>query len=175
MLIFLVGYMACGKSTIGRKLNQRLKYQLYDTDKLIVESEGMSVSELFDLKGEEYFRECERDTLKHLIDSNINAVISTGGGTPIWNNNMQLMNQAGLTIYIARTAENIAKRISPFGREKRPKLRGLNDNELVEVMKSGIAQRDSKYRESKFIIEADCCSDDMILDMIVERVSQSLE
>ncbi len=174
MLIFLVGYMACGKSTIGRKLNQRLNYQLYDTDKLIVDTEGISVSELFNTKGEEYFRSCESNTLKELIINNKDAIISTGGGTPIWGDNMQLMNEAGLTIYIARKAENIAKRISPYGREKRPKLRGLNDEELIQVMKEGIAERDSKYREAKFIIEADRYSDDMILDIIAKRVSQGL-
>lgn len=167
--------MACGKSTIGRKLNQRLKYQLYDTDKMIVAAEGVTISELFDKRGEEYFRQCEHNTIKGLIASEKQAIISTGGGAPIWGDNMQMMNQAGLTIYLSRTAENIAKRISQFGREKRPKLRGLSDEELIKVMKAGIEERDSRYREAKFTIEADCCSDDMIINMIVERIAKENE
>ncbi len=170
MLIFLVGYMACGKSTIGRKLHKRLGIDLYDTDKEIITQEGMSIAEMFDTKGEEYFRDRENFVIKSLINNNINAIISTGGGAPIWGDNMSIMNQAGLTVYLSRSAENIAKRISHHGREKRPKLRGLSDEELIEVMQKGIAERDSRYREAHLVLEVDSYTDDMIIDAIVERV-----
>ncbi len=172
MLIFLIGYMACGKSTIGRKLHQRLGGDLFDTDKLIVAQEGVSIAELFDSKGEEYFRECEHSMIKQLIDNNLSAIISTGGGAPIWGDNMQMMNESGLTIYLSRSAENIAKRISKFGREKRPKLRGLSDEELIDVMQKGIAERDSYYRKAKFVMEVDTYSDDMIVDTIIKRMEE---
>lgn len=170
MLIFLIGYMACGKSTIGRKLNQRMNSELFDTDKMIVAQEGTSIAELFDTKGEEYFRSCEHNAIKTLIDSKISAIVSTGGGAPMWGDNMQMMNKAGLTIYLSRSAENIAKRISQFGRDKRPKLRGLSDEELIEVMSRGISERDSRYREAKFVIEVDNYSDDMIIDEIMRYI-----
>ncbi len=170
MLIFLVGYMACGKSTIGRKLNKKLNVKLYDTDKEIVVAEGTSVAEIFDTKGEEYFREVENKVIKSLIDNNVDAVISTGGGAPIWGDNMQMMNEAGLTIYLSRTADNIARRISQHGREKRPKLRGLSDSELIEVMQKGIAERDDRYREARLVIEANEYSDDMIIDVILSHI-----
>ncbi len=172
MLIFLIGYMACGKSTIGRKLHQRLRWNLYDTDKEIVNEQDMSVAELFDTRGEEYFRERESATLKRLIDNNDTAIISTGGGAPIWGNNMELMSGAGLTIYLSRSAENIASRLSAFGREKRPKLRGLNDEELIEVLREGITDRDARYRESELVIEADTCTDEMIVELIVRHIKR---
>ncbi len=170
MLIFLVGYMACGKSTIGKRLHKKLNIDLYDTDKEIVELAGLTVAEIFDSKGEDYFRAQESSMIKSLIDNNINAVISTGGGAPMWGDNMKLMNQAGLTIYLSRTAENIAQRVSVRGREKRPKLRGLSDVELIDFMKKGIAERDERYREAKLVIEADSYTDDMIIDAIVAYI-----
>ncbi|MFR9533436.1 MAG: shikimate kinase [Rikenellaceae bacterium] len=170
MLIFLVGYMACGKSTIGRKLSRRLNADLYDTDNEVVALEGMSIAELFDTKGEEYFRDRENHVIKSLIDNNVDSVISTGGGAPIWGDNMSIMNNAGLTVYLSRSAENIAKRISMRGREKRPKLRGLDDQQLVEVMQKGIAERDGRYREAKLVLEVDAYSDDMIIDAIVDCI-----
>lgn len=172
MLIFLVGYMACGKSTIGRKLNNNLKWNLYDTDKEIVNSENMTIAEIFDTYGEEYFRECEFNTINRLIDNNSTAIISTGGGAPIWGDNMKIMNEAGVTVYIARTAENIANRLSTFGREKRPKLRGLTDDELIVTLQNGIAERDSRYREAGLVIEADDYSDDMIVREIIKYIKK---
>ncbi len=173
MLIFLVGYMACGKSTIGRKLKERLQLPLFDTDKEIVALENISVAEIFDSYGEKYFREKESTIINKLIDSNISAIISTGGGAPIWGDNMQIMNSAGLTIYLRRSAENICSRISEFGRAKRPKLRGLSDSELLEFMQKGVAERDARYSEAKIIIEADRLGDHEILEQIVAQIKKT--
>ncbi len=174
MLIFLVGYMACGKSTIGRKLKKELGLKLYDTDKEIVNSEGITVAEIFDKHGEEHFRVLESLAIKKVINNKLDAIISTGGGAPIWGDNMKVMNESGLTVYIARTAENIAKRISAHGREKRPKLRGLSDDELIDVMQKGIMERDSLYRKAKLVIEADDYTDEMIVSAIISKM-QNLE
>ncbi len=172
MLIFLVGYMACGKSTIGRKLKARLQLPLYDTDKEIVAREDMSVAELFDTHGEGHFRKLESAMIKELIDSNVSAIISTGGGAPMWGDNMSMMNAAGVTIYLRRSAENICSRISAFGREKRPKLRGLSDEELLEFMQKGVAERDPRYSEANLISEAGRCDDEMIVESIVEHLKK---
>ncbi|MFR9503129.1 MAG: shikimate kinase [Rikenellaceae bacterium] len=173
MLIFLVGYMACGKSTIGRKLNKRLQMQLFDTDKEIVAQEGITVAEIFDTYGEEHFRRLESSIIKKLIDNNLDAIISTGGGAPMWGENMDIMNRAGITVYLRRSAEDICSRISEFGREKRPKLRGLSDSELLDFMRSGIAQRDARYNEASLIIECDHCGDDEIIDTIIRRIEST--
>ncbi len=170
MLLFLIGYMACGKSTIGRKLNQRLKWRLYDTDKMIVADCNMSISQLFEVKGEAYFRELENNAIKSLSNSDIDAIISTGGGAPVWHNNMDIMNNSGLTIYLSRSAESIANRLSAFGREKRPKLRGLSDDELISFMREGIAEREEHYSRAKLVINADLYTDDEIVDMIASKI-----
>ncbi|MFI3282007.1 MAG: shikimate kinase [Rikenellaceae bacterium] len=170
MLIFLIGYMGCGKSTIGRKLTQRLGWKLVDTDRVIEQNEGCTVAEIFDSRGEEYFREMERgvvDTLSHQSDD---CIVSTGGGLPIWGDNMELLNRVGVTVYLNRTAENIASRLSANGRYKRPKLRGLNDEELVQFMSENIALREPTYKKATLVIDAVPLGDDAILDIIVKHI-----
>ncbi len=168
MLIFLVGYMGCGKSTIGRKLSTRLGWRLIDTDSYVEQRAGMSIAKIFETHGEERFREMERAALEAVIESKESCVVSTGGGLPAWGDNMELMSRAGVTIYLSRTAENIASRLSAAGRAKRPKLRGLSDEELVQYMSENIAQRDPIYRRSTLTIDAVPMGDGRILDRIIE-------
>ena len=114
--LFLVGYMGCGKSTIGRKLAQRIGADFVDTDNRIEDLEGAQVFDIFRYQGEGYFRKCERMVLEELVDEEA-VVVSTGGGLPTWEDNMARMNEVGETIFLRRTAENIASRLSPYGRQ----------------------------------------------------------
>ena len=88
--LFLVGYMGCGKSTLGRKLARRLGVDFIDTDALVEEREGASVADVFRYEGEERFREAERRVLDEVIAGASFAVVSTGGGLPTWRDNLYL-------------------------------------------------------------------------------------
>ena len=112
--LFLVGYMGCGKSTIGRKLARTLHLEFVDTDHRIEEREGATVIDIFHYEGEERFRTIEREVLEEVVASEQAAVVSTGGGLPAWGDNMARMNEVGRTIYLKRSAENIASRLSPM-------------------------------------------------------------
>ncbi len=171
MLLFLVGYMGCGKSTIGRKLSAKIGCDMVDTDHLIEEREGLSIAEIFEKMGEAHFRELERDVLKELIAQGDSCIVSTGGGLPLFGDNMELMNTAGLTVYLHRTAENIASRLSSAGRQRRPKLRGLSDEELVEFMSKNIAERYPTYMKANCVVEAVPMSDDEILEYVESKMN----
>ena len=162
--------MGCGKSTTGRRVAKQLEVKYADTDALVEEREGASVNDIFYYEGEEYFRAAERRVLEDLINSEDDIVVSTGGGLPTWSDNMELMNSAGVTVWIDRSAEQTAKRLSPHGRQKRPKLRGLNDEELVEFMQRNMAERKCYYSKATHHIEVDPIGDYELCNQIAELI-----
>ncbi len=166
--LFLVGYMGCGKSTIGRKLSRVLHLSFVDTDNCIEEREGATVFDIFHYEGEERFRAIEREVLEEVICREEASVVSTGGGLPAWGDNMERMNEVGRTVYLMRSAENIASRLSPYGRQKRPRLRGLNDEELVLFMRDDMAKRDPFYSRAVQVIACEGKSDEEIIREIID-------
>lgn len=164
---FLVGYMGCGKSTLGRRLARRLGIPFVDTDTLVERHEGASVADVFHYEGEQRFRELEREVLERAIAEYPSAVISTGGGLPVWRDNMSCMNAAGYTVYLRRTAENIAGRLSPYGRQKRPRLRGLDDEQLVCFMRQDMAGREPFYRQAELVLDCSGLSDEELVERIL--------
>ena len=170
--LFLVGYMGCGKSTLGRKLARRLGVDFIDTDALVEEREGASVADVFRYEGEERFREAERRVLDEVIAGASFAVVSTGGGLPTWRDNMPCMNAVGHTVYLRRSPEQIARRLSPYGRRKRPRLQGLDDEQLVAFMRGDMAGSWWKALSEKCtVVDCDPMSDDELVEHIVQTFS----
>src|SRR6476620_3320016 len=100
MKVFLIGFMGSGKTTIGKKLANYLKYEFIDLDKFIEARAGMTIVDYFAAHGEEEFRKMERDVLQttHYPD---NVIIATGGGTPTYDDNMEWMNENGKVAYLS--------------------------------------------------------------------------
>lgn len=168
--LFLVGYMGCGKSTLARKLARRLGVACADTDALVEAHEGASVADIFHFEGEERFRTVEREVLDTLIDRGEAVVVSTGGGLPLWRDNMERMNRAGTTIFLRRSAVCIARRLSPYGVYKRPRLRGLSGGELEAFMIRDIAAREPFYAQARIIVDCDALSDEEAVEKILNNV-----
>ena len=185
--LFLVGYMGCGKSTLGRKLARRLGVGFVDTDALVEEqavidgnfptvvspnpeNPGASVADVFRYEGEARFREAEREALERAIAAGGETVVSTGGGLPTWSDNMQRMNGVGHTVFLHRTAEQIARRLSPYGRRKRPRLRGLDDAGLVAFMERDMAVREPFYAQAHLVVDCDAMSDDQVVEHILRQL-----
>ena len=173
MILFLIGYMGCGKSKLGRKLAPALGWELMDTDKIIEAGAEMTVAEIFEQKGEPWFRARERAVLESLAEYPNNVVVSTGGGLACKGDNMERMNAIGQAVYLRRTAEQIASRLSPHGRQKRPKLRGLNDEELVAFMRSNMAEREPFYSQARYCIDCAAMSDEELIETILSIVKSN--
>lgn len=141
--VFIVGYMGSGKTTVGRWLARSLSLQFIDLDAFIEGKYRKTVSQLFEERGEEGFRELERQTLREVAEFE-NVVISTGGGTPCFFDNMALMNRAGITVYLQTEPEELAHRLIS-SRTVRPLIAGKSKEELVSFVTEHLAQRESYY------------------------------
>lgn len=172
MKVFLIGYMGSGKTTIGRPLAKMLQMKFADMDSCIVEKYKMSVGEIFETKGEAAFRGIESEVLQELAAED-NIVVSTGGGTPCFNNNMALMNRAGITVYLKVSPENLVRRLET-GCDKRPLLRGKSRGELLEFVSEGIKKRDEFYSAAKLTVGCDGYSDKRLVEIIAMALKQFL-
>lgn len=130
--IVLIGMSGAGKTTIGMAMSYKLKMAFVDMDAYIEKKYNMSISEIFDKYGEEYFRNLETETAKYLSENYKNTIISTGGGVVQREENMSYLKSTGTVVYINRTVENI---LSTLNAEKRPLLKS-NPEKLYEMRKN---------------------------------------
>ena len=150
MRIFLTGYMGCGKSTIGRKVAALLGINFVDLDKYIEERNFKSVPDIFAQEGEAAFRDKERQALQEVAQFE-DIVIGTGGGAPCFFDNMQRMNEAGITIYLAPDNETLAFRLLK-SKTERPLIAGKNKEELIRFIETALEKRAPFYEQSKIVI-----------------------
>src|SRR5215510_8108006 len=134
MKIFLVGFMGSGKSTLAEKLSELMDVSFIDLDSKIEESEGKSVNEIFKERGEEYFRSLEAEALRKTARVR-DAIIATGGGAPCFNDNMEWMNENGVTVYLKAEPGELYHRLLKE-RETRPLLASLGDVALFDFIMS---------------------------------------
>ena len=174
MRLYLIGYMASGKSTLGRKIAKRTELPFLDTDKMVEEAEGAECADIITYAGEEYFRNAERRALEQTAEYE-NAIISTGGGLPIWGDNQQWIAEHGVSVYLKRAPEQILSRLSPHGRQKRPKFRGKNDEELLQFMHEHLAEREPIYERADMVMDCSEMSDWEIADRLCELVNNADE
>lgn len=131
--IYLVGMPGSGKSYFGKKLQELFSYPLIDMDKVIEEREGMEITAIFSEKGEPYFREMEAKVLRELTDEYVEAIISTGGGTPCFHEGMTYMNSHGTTIFLETDREVLIDRL---GRKAhRPLVQGDVDGRVDALLR----------------------------------------
>jgi len=150
-LVYIIGFMGCGKSTAGRKLAAQLCWSFIDLDRKIEEHTGKTIPELFSRYGEDYFRITESTVLKS-SGSLTKTVISTGGGAPCHDDNMDFMLRTGLTIYIKLTAGQLKSRLSE-SKGERPLIKGLSNDELLDFIKDKLASREMWYNRAEVFLE----------------------
>ncbi len=120
--VILIGFMGCGKSSVGKALADALHEQFVDTDVLIEEQEGRKISDIFRESGEEYFRELETLVLRQLLRSEERQIIAVGGGLPVRPVNQKYLKQLGTVVYLMAQPDTLAARLQ--GDDTRPMLQG---------------------------------------------------
>jgi len=157
MKVVLLGYMASGKSIIGNKLSEALNFSYQDLDDYIETNEGSTIKELFADKGEIYFRKIEQQYLKEIILKEENCVISLGGGTPCYSNNMSLLlNKENIkTIYLKVSLNELVKRLFSE-KTNRPLITHIEKEEvLLEFVGKHLFERSHFYNQAEICVEAD--------------------
>lgn len=159
MKTILLGYMASGKSTIGKLLATEKGIDFIDLDEYIEEREGKSISEIFKSDGEIYFRLKEHEYLKELLDKKTSFILSLGGGTPCYSSNMDVINSFNdvVSYYLRATPGTIQKRLLTQ-RDKRPLVADLSDEELLEFIAKHLFERSFYYEQAKEKIGIDALS-----------------
>lgn len=151
-LVFLIGYMGSGKTTLAKKLAGRLGIRFMDLDQLITAATGQSIPEYFEQHGEEAFRMLERNILRSL-DTSEPTVVSVGGGTPCFHDNMQWMMEHGQTIYLQISSRALWSRLAQSDIRKRPVLQGLQGEELFRFIDSKLNERAPFYMQAEYHIQ----------------------
>lgn len=165
MRIYLIGFMGSGKSSIGSELAHKLGLIFIDLDDVIEKTSGRKISDIFKIDGESGFREIEHKCLKKTF-LNDNIVVATGGGTPCSNNNMELINRHGISIYIKLNPGILASRLFS-DKGTRPLIKNFtNKNELQKFIEVCLEKREKFYLQSKFIIEGKNISAKKIIEAI---------
>lgn len=164
--VILIGFMGCGKTTVGLKLSYRIRRTIIDTDKEIEKEEKRSISDIFAADGEAYFRDRETDCLRKLIGSANNQIISVGGGLPLREENRKLLHELGQVFYLRAKGETIYERVK--NDTTRPLLQV--DDPLAKIG-TLLNERDPYYREAAdVVISVDGKSFDQILNEIEENI-----
>lgn len=163
--IVLVGFMGSGKTTLGKKLANKLGYAFFDLDELIEEQEKLSISEIFSKQGENYFRTVEQKILNDKLDTNQPLVLSVGGGTPCFFDNMEFINKQATSIYLKYNAGMLYSRLSS-AKAKRPLLTEKSDEELKDFIKKTLSEREGFYNQSKIVVESNNITVDTIFHQL---------
>lgn len=172
MNIFIIGYMASGKTTIGKALAKKINFQFIDLDQYIENKEERSVSDIFATRGEIYFRNIETKYLIELIDKDEKSIISLGGGTPCYGNNLELLLNANnaLSVYLKASLVELVRRLY-LDKDSRPLIAHLKTEEaLLEFVGKHLFERSNYYRQASRTIKID----DKTIETIVEEIVSGL-
>ncbi|WP_067035161.1 shikimate kinase [Allomuricauda sp. CP2A] len=170
MRVVLVGYMASGKSSVGKLLSKELQLKFIDLDEYIEQQQQKSIKTIFSEKGEVYFRKLEHEMLSKVLDENKALILSTGGGTPCYGRNMEtILQKSDDSIYLQLSIPALVERIKGE-KEERPLVKNIDDEDLPEFIGKHLFERRPYYAQAKHILECDGKD----LETVVTEIKQRL-
>ena len=151
--IYLIGFMGSGKTTIGGRLADLIGFDFVDTDHYIEMQHGITISEIFAQHGEAAFREMEQKLLLEIqyLD---NVVVSTGGGMPIFGDNMDVMRSGGKVVYLKASPQTLANRLL-CSQDKRPLVKEKTEEELQQYIEEKLSEREPFYACAHIVVQSD--------------------
>jgi shikimate kinase len=149
--IIIIGYMGAGKTTVGKALSKELSIPFYDLDWYIESRLRKTVPQIFAERGEEGFRKVENNLL-HEVAEFENVIISCGGGTPCFFDNMDYMNQQGETVYLKARPDVLYKHLK-MGKTERPLLKNKSPEEMQEFIREQLERREEYYLKAKHVLD----------------------
>ncbi|MBA4167374.1 MAG: shikimate kinase [Chitinophagaceae bacterium] len=152
MRVFLIGFMGSGKTHWGKTLASQLKIPFFDLDEIITEKEKMLVSEIFVTSGEEYFRMKEKEALEALVEDHTSMVLSCGGGTPCFFNNIDTMKKFGIVVWLNTNVEIILQRLMKE-KAKRPLLKNIADQDMKNFIIRKLNERRMYYEQADVTLD----------------------
>ncbi len=168
MKIFLIGFMGCGKTHLGKIISEKLNFPFFDLDEKIIEHEGRSINEIFQKEGEEYFRLLEKDLLHMITESHETFVMATGGGAPCFYNTIDYLKKQGTVVWINCSTDCLYKRLLKE-REKRPLLNNIPDKELKSYVIKKYSSRKIFYQQASVILP----EENPDIDSVVSKIFHS--
>ena len=171
--IFLIGYMGAGKTTLGRPLSRAMNLEFIDLDNFIEARYHKTVKDIFAEVGEEGFRKIEHRSLEEVADYE-NVVIALGGGTPCFMGNMDIVNRAGISVYLKPTEEVLLRRLIQ-GKNKGPLLANKSDEEILNFIREQLAWREPYYLRANIVFESSHLENRKDIFNNAEKLSKIIE
>lgn len=168
-LIFVSGFMGCGKTTQGKKLAKEIGYHFIDLDEYISNKYDHEITELFKEVGEPEFRKIETECLLECINDNMKAIIALGGGTPCFNDNIKVLLEKGTLVYLKMSAEELYERLFK-ATASRPLIANKETDELFIYIKDLLAKREEFYSQSPIIANGNDYSVDNLKALLATRI-----
>ena len=150
-MLYLIGFMGVGKTTIGKQIAALSKVIFIDTDNQIEKETSKSIKEIFETVGEIAFRKLETDTIRSI---NKKAIVACGGGLPAHNNNIEYLKHKGKVIYLKASSETLIKRLEK-NKNNRPLICNLTNEKLLEFIRKILKEREKIYKQADYTIETD--------------------
>ena len=171
--IILIGYMGAGKTTIGRALAKELGLDFYDLDWYIENRRRKKIPQIFEELGEEGFRKIEHNML-HEVAEFEDVIISCGGGTPCFFDNIDYMNQQAQVVYLHCTPEVLHRHLL-MGRVERPLIKGKSPEELISFIKEQLATREQYYTKARYTLDVTLMDNFEKIKITVEKLRELLD
>ena len=168
MIISLIGYMGSGKSHISKVLSQKLDVKLIDFDKEIIFRNNMSIPEIFEKRGEIFFRKQEKLLLEEILSTEKTCILSLGGGTPAYYNNIEIITQKSTSIYLRTSVKTLTERLLKQ-KQKRPLIAKISDADLPEFIAKHLFERQVFYAQAKYTVSTDDKTPEQIVDEIAAQ------